>query len=290
LWNSAAETARNVMNANRLVSVIIPTFKRAEFIPRVIENVRRQTHANIEILVIDDGSPDHTSSVVNAIPDSRIRYIRHETNKGVSAARNTGIREARGEYIAFIDDDDMWSEDKLEKQLKALNTYDVVVCAAIADGLPLRMHKRPDITHDDLRKGGFAPSSLVGKAHVFRDVMFDENLRQGEDWDMFIRIAQRYSIGWVEGNLLIYNKGDHARATNVAKHLSGPELEKRTAILYKHREFLGEKWFKYHIADTFLGYIGSRPDKLSYIAYAIKRCGFKPVAASLINKVRQRFC
>ena len=288
--DTATEAARDVVNTNRLVSVIIPTFRRATFLPRVIETVRRQTHRNIEILVIDDGSPDDTSSVVKAIPDSRIRYIRHEANMGVSAARNTGIREAKGEYIAFIDDDDEWREDKLEKQIKALNIYDVVVCAAIADGFPLRVHKRPNITHDDLRKGGFAPSSLVGKAHVFRDVMFDENLRQGEDWDVFIRIAQRYSIGWVEGELLIYNKGDHARATNVAKNLTGLELEKRTAILNKHREFLGEKWFKYHFADTVLGYIGSRPDKLSSIAYAIKRCGFIPVAVSLINKVRRRFC
>ena len=277
------------MSTDPLVTVIIPTYKRATLLRHALESVRRQTYRNIDILVVDDASHDDTSSVVKAIPDTRIRYIRHETNKGVSAARNTGIREARGEYIAFIDDDDEWRENKLEKQMQALKTYDVVACAAIADGFPLRVHRRPDITHDDLRKGGFAPSGLVGKTHVLRDVMFDENLRQGEDWDVFIRIVQRYSIGWVDGELLIYNKGDHVRATNVAKNMTGPELEKRSAILQKHREFLGEKWFKYHLADTLLGYIGSRSDKLSCIAYAIKRCGFIPVAASLINKVRQRF-
>jgi GalNAc5-diNAcBac-PP-undecaprenol beta-1,3-glucosyltransferase len=287
--SNGTEAERNVENVNRLVSVIIPTFRRAEFLPRVIETVRRQTYPNIEILVIDDGSPDDTSSVVKALHDSRIRYVRHATNKGVSAARNTGIKEARGEFIAFIDDDDEWRVDKLEIQIRALKTHDVVVCAAIADGYPLRSHKRPDITPDDLKKGGFAPSGLVGKKDVFRDVMFDENLSQGEDWDLFIRIAQRYSVGWVSGELLIYNKGEHARATNVAKYLTAAQLEKRAAILKKHRDFLGERWFKFHLADTFLSYIASRPDKLSCIGYAIRRCGFISVAAALLNKVGKQF-
>jgi len=105
---------------------------------------------------------------------------------------------------------------------------------------------------------------------------------------VFIRIAKRYTIGWVAGELLIYNKGNHARATNVAKYLTAPELEKRAAILKKHRDFLGEKWFKYHLADMFLGYIGSRQDKLSCIGHAVKRCGFIPVAAVLLNKVGKR--
>jgi glycosyltransferase involved in cell wall biosynthesis len=283
-----SEQMRGSVNGTPLVSVIIPTFNRATFVPKVVGTVQQQTYRNTEILVIDDASKDDTSSVVTAISDPRIRYIRHDTNKGVSAARNTGIRAASGEYIAFIDDDDEWRQDKLEKQLEALNSYDIVACAAIADGSPLRVHKRPDITLDDLKKGGFAPSGLLGKAYVFRNVMFDENLKQGEDWDLLIRIAQQFSIGWVEGELLVYNKGDHARATNVAKRLNGRELEKRTAILVKHREFLGEKWFKYHLADTFLGYIGSRPDKLRSIGYAVRRCGVIPVVSVLLDKVRQR--
>jgi len=276
------------MTPEPLVTVIIPTYKRAVLVQRAIESVLRQTYRNIEILVVDDESPDDTASVVKAIPDSRIKYIRHEKNKGLPAVRNTGIRAARGELIAFLDDDDEWRDDKLEKQLPALNNYDVVVCTAIANGFPLRIHRRPDITLDDLRKGGFAASSLVGKAHVFKDVIFDENLRQGEDWDEFIRIAQNYSIGWVAEPLLIYNEGGHARMTNEAKHLSGPELEQRTAMLRKHREFLGEKWYMYHLADTFLAYIGSRPNKLFWIWYAVKRCGILPVTGALFDKVRRR--
>jgi hypothetical protein len=118
--------------------------------------------------------------------------------------------------------------------------------------------------------------------------MFDENLKQGEDWDAFIRIAQRYSIGWVAEPLLIYNQGEHARMTNEAKQLSSLELEKRTTVLRKHREFLGESWFMYHLADTFLAYIGSKPNKMRHIIHAMKQCGVTPVARALLDKVRRR--
>jgi glycosyltransferase involved in cell wall biosynthesis len=257
-------------------------------VPRAIECVLRQTYQNIELLVIDDGSPDDTGQVVRAIPDGRIRYIRHEKNKGLPAARNTGIRAAQGEYIAFLDDDDEWRDDKLEYQLRVIRSYDAVLCTAVANGIPYRVLLRPTVTLEDLKRGSFDPSGLLAKTSVLRDVMFDENLRQGEDWDALIRIALRYSIGWVAEPLLLYNEGDHERMTNEKKYLSGPELEKQTAMLLKHREFFGEKWFKYHLADTFLAYIGSRSNRLHCFGYAVRRCGIMPVAANLMDRIRRR--
>ncbi len=271
-----------------LITVIIPTYKRATLVPRAIESVRRQTYRNIEILVIDDASPDDTGAIVKSIPDPRIRYIRHETNRGLPAVRNTGIRLAKGDYIAFIDDDDQWRGDKLEKQLAAIKDYDAVACTAVVNGYPLRVHKRRNITLDDLRRGGFAPSGLLAKAQVFKDVNFDETLGQGEDWDAFIRIAQRYSMGWVREPLLIYDDGSHERMTNEKRYLFGSELEKRTTMLHKHREFLGERWFKYHLADALLGYIAGKPNKLRCIGFALGRCGVMRVAAVFCAKIRER--
>ena len=222
------------MTTKPLISVIIPTYKRATLIPRAIESVRRQTYEDIEILVVDDASPDDTESVVQAIPDPRIRYIRHEKNKGSSATRNTGIRAAKGELIAFIDDDDEWCEDKLEIQVKKIAECDVVLCMGIAGGRPLRVHKGPNVTLDDLRKGSFNPSSLLAKASVLRDEMFDENLRQGEDWDVFIRIGQRYRIGWIPEPLLLYNRGNHDRITNEKKYRSNGDQEAKSSRYKKH--------------------------------------------------------
>lgn len=276
------------MNAGPLVSVIIPTYKRPHLVVRAIGSVLHQTHKNLEVLVVDDCSLDDTRHVVGAIKDGRVRYLCHEINKGLPAVRNTGIRAARGEFIAFLDDDDEWREDKLEKQIRLLGEYDAVLCMGVSKGYPMRLHRRRSITLDDLRRGSFAPSSLVAKAHILKDVWFDENLRQGEDWDAFIRIAQRYSLGWVAEPLLFYNEGSPDRMTHEKRHLSGPELEKRTTVLYKHREFLGTKWFNYHLADSLFAYIGSRQKKIEVIGYAVKRCGVRAVAAALAHRARRR--
>lgn len=284
---SSRESPEDRVHRGPLVSVVISTFNRAGLIARAINSIQNQTYKNIEIIIVNDASSDNTEDVVKAIPDARIRYIRHEKNKGLPAGRNTGIRAATGEYIAFLDDDDEWREDKLEKQLRVIDNYDAVLCDSLWNGRLRRLHRRPVVTLDDLRRGSFASPTLLAKANVLKEVLFDESLKQGEDWDAFIRIAQRYSIGYVSEPLVLCNAGAHPRMTNEAKIQAGPELEKRTAVLHKHRKFFGEKWFRYHLADNFLTYIGSRGNRLHCIAYAVRRCGVMPVVAVLIKKVHR---
>jgi len=284
---SSRELPEDWIHREPLVSVVISTFNRAGLITRAINSIQNQTYKNIEIIIVDDASSDNTEDVIKAMLDKRIRYIRHEKNKGLPAGRNTGIKAANGEYIAFLDDDDEWREDKLEKQLSIIDKYDAVLCDSLWNGRLRRLHRRPIVTPDDLRRGSFASPTLLAKANVLKELLFDESLKQGEDWDAFIRIAQRYSIGYVAEPLVLCNAGAHPRMTNEAKGQGGPELEKRTAVLYKHREFFGEKWFRYHLADNFLTYIGSRRNKLHCVAYAIRRCGVMPVVAVLIKKMRR---
>ena len=99
------------------VSIIIPTYNRANVLPASIQSVLQQTDADFELLVIDDGSDDNTDTVVESMNDARIRYLKMPANKGVAAARNEGIRQAKYDYIAFQDSDDYWMPDKLEKQM-----------------------------------------------------------------------------------------------------------------------------------------------------------------------------
>ena len=102
------------------VSVIIPTYNRAKLLPRAIKSVLNQTFKDFEVIIVDDGSTDNTEEVINEFQkhNKRIKYIRHEKNKGAAAARNTGIKIAQGEYIAFQDSDDEWLPNKLEKQME----------------------------------------------------------------------------------------------------------------------------------------------------------------------------
>lgn len=279
-------TAKEAETISPEISVVIPTYKRSGLVLRAIHSVLKQTYQNFEIIVVDDCSPDNTRDAVLTIQDSRIRYLRHETNKGLPAGRNTGIDVARGRYVAFLDDDDEWRPEKLEREYEAIQNHDAVLCGALVNNTREKLHNRPVVTVDDLRKGNeFDPSSLLAKTSVLKELRFDENLRQGEDWDAFIRIAQKYSIGYVPEPLLLYNDGAHERMTNQAKNLSLSDLEKRMAVLHKHRNFFGPYWFRYHVADTYLAYIASRNDKRAAIRYAIARCGSVPVVHVLWNKV-----
>src|SRR5262245_27222824 len=110
------------MSDKALVSVVIPSYNRAYCIAKTIDSVLAQTHRNVEVIVADDGSKDDTRSVIERTygHDARVRYVQ-QTNQGVSAARNCGLREARGEYIALLDSDDVWLPWKLEAQLRCLD-------------------------------------------------------------------------------------------------------------------------------------------------------------------------
>lgn len=271
------------------ISVVISTYKRAGLVPRAIQSVLQQTYQDFEIIVVDDCSPDNTREVVMAIPDKRILYLRHDINKGLPAGRNTGIDASRGMYVAFLDDDDEWHPEKLEIQLKAIEGHDAVLSGALINNTRVKLHSRIIVTVDDLRKGNeFDPSSLLAKTSVLRDLRFDESLRQGEDWDAFIRIAQKYSIGYVAEPLLLYNDGGHERMTNQAKNLSILELENRMPVIHKHRSFFGPYWFRYHVADTYLAYIATRQNKVAVIRYAVARCGILPVLSALWRKLASK--
>jgi glycosyltransferase involved in cell wall biosynthesis len=270
------------------VSVVIATYNRAILLPRAIQSVFRQSYQDFEIIIVDDCSSDNTREVVLSMCDPRIRYIRHNANRG-PAGRNTGITAARGQYIAFLDDDDEWRQDKLEKQLKVAETSDAVVSGALINKNRVKLHRKPFVTLHDLRKGNeFSPSSLLARASVFANLRFDENLRQGEDWDALIRIAGRFSIGYVAEPLLFYNDGSHTRMTSEAKNLPIAELETRMRVLYKHRDFFGPFWFKHHVAMTLLSYFFYRDKKVAQLFHAIRQCGFLPVICAFGTKIMRR--
>ena len=105
------------------VSVIIPTYNRASLLPRAVHSVVNQQYEDLELIIIDDGSTDETPAVVSAIGDTRIEVVRFEQNRGIGAARHEGVSRARGEFIAFIDSDDVWLPGKLELQMRLFQTY-----------------------------------------------------------------------------------------------------------------------------------------------------------------------
>jgi glycosyltransferase involved in cell wall biosynthesis len=185
-----------------LVSVIIPTFNCPEFLKAAIESVLAQAYTELEVVVVDDGSTDNTPEVVRQFKD-RVRYV-HQNNAGTAAARNTGIKSASGEVIAFLDHDDLWLPGKLERQIPPLlgdesvgmvfcgrqffNTYTNEVTSTHPAESELKVH-------DFLAHTTIALQSAIMRRTIFVDVgVFDENLLGTDDWEMCIRIAEKYRV------------------------------------------------------------------------------------------------
>lgn len=192
------------------VSVIIPTFNRSSLLNRSISSVLDQTYQDFEIIVVDDASSDNTENVVRSLVDPRIRYIKHDTNRGGSAARNTGIKVALGEFIAFQDSDDEWLPEKLEKQMKILASAPTHVGVVYTGFWRIQGDNREYIPsveqqvkegniHRELLKGNFVTTqAVIVKKECFQKAgMFDESLPRLQDWELFLRIAKLYEFRYV---------------------------------------------------------------------------------------------
>ena len=201
------------MKPNRpLISVIIPTFNRAQTIQHAIDSVLVQTFSDFELIVVDDGSTDDTSIVINKLYPT-IRYYRQD-NAGPAAARNAGIRLARGRYIAFLDSDDQWLKTKLEEQINVFRENpDIKICHTeeiwIRRGVrvnPKKIHRKYGgwIYQKCLPLCVISPSSVMIHRDVFDDVgYFDESMIVCEDYDLWLRVCSKYPVAFIEKPLII---------------------------------------------------------------------------------------
>lgn len=228
-----------------LISVIIPTYNRAHLVGRAIQSVLNQTFQDFEIIVVDDGSTDNTEEVVRAFNDPRIHYIRHKGNYGASAARNTGIRVAKGEYVAFLDSDDEWSPTKLELQVRAFRALDdsyalVFGCIEHVDeeGVPIAIGKLPmshSLFHQLLRRNvlGSCSGAMIRKSVLSEVGGFDERLPARQDLDLWLRISATYNIYILPDILTIqYHHG-----TQISKDIC-KKIHAHHLFLAKYKHFL----------------------------------------------------
>lgn len=192
------------------VSVIIPTYNRADLLERAVKSVQKQTYKNWEIIVVDDGSTDNTEDIIKKLNDARIRYVKNEKNLGAAASRNRGAELAKYDYVAFQDSDDVWRIDKLEKQVKYLhqNTdYDMVYCSFLkhySNGESLAVpnnqigEREGDMYATLLINNVIGTPTVLVKRNVFLECGgFDTELRAIEDWDFAVRVARNSQIGFV---------------------------------------------------------------------------------------------
>lgn len=224
-----------------MVSVIIPSYNRADKILPAVESVLNQTYTDLELIIVDDGSGDNTKEVIESINDSRIRYV-YQENAGACAARNNGINQAKGEYIAFHDSDDIWHKDKLEKQMDALlkNDADIVCCKLIkiySDG-------KTEFKPNKLRQGfmkpvtnlfGIGTQTIVAKRKVFDEFSFDTEFPCFQECELLYRAAKKFSLYCLDEGLVDYFVGNDSISSNHTKKYYACKL-----FLQKHPELIKE--------------------------------------------------
>ena len=209
------------------VSVIIPTYNREKFISECVQSVLAQTLPAREIIIVDDGSTDATYNILrdlgfNSFSTKKtvLRYF-FQQNRGVSSARNLGIKEARSEYIALLDSDDLWLKSKLDRQVSAFqnDTQSSRLCHTdeiwIRNGVRVNQHKKHkkhggNVFQSCLKLCCISPSSAMMHRSVFEDFgFFDEDLPACEDYDFWLRYSAKEDVNFIDEPLII-KKGGHS--------------------------------------------------------------------------------
>ena len=276
------------------ISVIIPTYNRYTFLKRALTSVFTQTYKPSEVIVIDDGSTDNTSQIKQDFPD--IKYF-YQQNKGVSSARNLGIKKASYEWIAFLDSDDEWHKDKLKEQV-AFHKQNPDILMSYTDEKWIRDAKEVKIPKKFKKYGGeifdkclshciIAPSASLIHKDLFSKVgLFDESLEVCEDYDLWLRVALEHPIGLVDKKLITKYAGhndqlsfkhwgmDRFRVVALEKLLDSIQKETAREVLMQKYELLLKGAIKY--------------DKISYKLFYKKRLeklkGLKVVKVKKVKK------
>ncbi|NJO30494.1 MAG: glycosyltransferase [Richelia sp. SL_2_1] len=215
-------------NTKPVISVIIPAYNAAKTIQETVMSVLNQTFSNLELIVINDGSQDSTLEVLSSIKDSRLQVFFYE-NAGISMARNRGIERASGEFISFLDADDIWTPDKLEAQLTALekNPQAGVAYSWVdyIDEYGNFFHPGNHITINgsayekmlvqNILENGSNP--LIRREALTEVGGFDSSLTLAEDWDMWLRLSERYDFVTVPSVQILYRISSRSASTNIVK-------------------------------------------------------------------------
>ena len=218
------------------VSVIIPTYNRAQVLPRAIDSVLHQTLTDLELIVVDDGSTDNTQEVIATYDDNRLKYIQHDTNQNASVARNTGIDNASGEFIAFLDSDDECQLDRLQQQVNHLQNHSEEWVANYCGVHIERQSRAKQILADifdnnaeytgqeDVIAGLLTLSGLMhaGSTLCVRQTAveaingFDERFDRHQDIEFTIRLAKYGKIGYVDEELVSLHESNKPSRETVA--------------------------------------------------------------------------
>ena len=278
-----------------LFSIILTTYNRSHFLPRAIRSVLQQTFKDFELIIVDDHSSDNTQQVVAAFNDNRITYIQQTHNQGVSTARNTGIQQANGEYICFLDDDDEYLPDFLQeidnflkKQQESFIGFirvGIANCFTAGNLATARERIKPEIWHLEQEKNLLFITTMAYVGLVYhrlcfeRAGVFNPELNFGEDLDLVLRMLTAginyASIAKILINMYIHEQASLSRSTN-----SMERIESLQRFLFTHDKFIYQHtylWLYYYTklcGDYYR--IGKKQLARKLAKSVFKKCAYYP--------------
>jgi glycosyltransferase involved in cell wall biosynthesis len=277
----------NGVNMKPAISVIIPTYNYGRFLSEAVDSVLCQTLGDLEVIIVDDGSTDNTPDVVRPyLSDNRVRYIRQE-NRGPSAARNRGIRKAKGEFIALLDADDVWLPSKIEKQLQLIRkSADVGLVYCLAENVDEKGEELPHVPMPHMEQATYKdllyfpltlPSCVLTRKRIFDEVgLFDETLTAVEDTNMWIRILRHYKSAYVNEILVKIRKHMKSSQTNLANMERNLLLHVQKCIeMFPELEHnRREAYFQIYKGLMYLSYMYNK--KKEMVHYYVKAGSLRP--------------
>ena len=210
-----------------LVTVIIPCFNYGKYLPEAFESIRLQDYPNIEIIVVDDGSTDNTKDITGR--NQTARYI-YQINQGLSAARNTGIKNSRGDFIIFLDADDMLLPDAINTNLYYLKQNEEL--AFVSGAFEMRFSESGEIVnkiqevksdhYSQLLKGNYigVPAAVLYRRWIFDEMLFDISLKNCQDYDLYLKIAREYPVFHHTKKIATYRIHTSNMSSNIPAMLS----------------------------------------------------------------------
>ncbi len=220
-----------------MISVIIPTYNRCSFLEKAVKSVFKQSLRDFELIIVDDGSEDGTGKLIQSFCCKHFRYF-YQENRGVSAARNKGVIESKGDLISFLDSDDCWKEKKLEKQVKFMESTSCLISHTqelwYRRGKILNQKKKHrkcsgNLFKKSLEMCSISMSTVMIRKSLFNEVgLFDENLPVCEDYDLWLRITSKYPVHLLDEVLTVKDGG---RPDQLSQKISMPDRFRIQAII-----------------------------------------------------------
>lgn len=276
------------------ISVVITTCNRPAFLKEALEGIAAQTFKPKEVVIVNDCSDTSYNPVLDTIKKVNARHILLKERSGANRARNIGIGECSGEVIAFLDDDDIW----LPKYLSEISSQYQSGADAVVAGFKqlgkenvVVINSDVEVTKTSLLRGNTycGMSGFSCRSKVLEQLQFDETLPNGQDWDMFVRLfIKGMNFKNIPEALFLYRFQNEDGIGAKVRKLFPKDIYPRLASAYKHKEFLGDYWFKKRVSEQILFSLKHKEDKKGWIYLSIKLVGFKATLNFFFRTLRRK--